>query len=327
MTIMRAPAFTAGLLPRDDALRHDEASVAELWSRNTSRATPLWRSRNLLRPALDDKQFGLVWLPKDHPIFEGAAEPPVLIAQIGNSGHFAIDISGRDDLVRNEAEPTEHRYPIDAGEYFHSSLDGDCRFADLRSAMCQLSALDAECASVSRALASWHRSHRFCSACGAPSLPVAAGWQRRCETCGSMHFPRTDPVVIMLITHGNSLLLGRSHQWPQRMYSLLAGYMEPGETIEQAVRRETLEEAGVSVDHVRYLSSQPWPFPTSLMIGCHGEASTTDIQVDPAELADARWVTREQLAQIFNGQSEEISPPRPGSIAHALMFDWMSGRT
>ena len=239
---------------------------------------------------------------------------------------FSVDISAREDLSPQASDPADSRYPIDAGVFGHGSLDACHRFIDLRSAMCLLESFDAEAAAVSRALSSWHRSHSFCSACGKPSTPAAAGWQRRCASCQRIHFPRTDPVVIMLVTRGNSLLIGRSPEWPQRMYSLLAGYMEPGETIERAVRRESCEEAGVHVGRVRYLASQPWPFPASLMIGCWGEALTSEITVDPAELADARWISREELVLVFDGQSGAISPPRPGSIAQFLMLQWLSGQ-
>ena len=153
-----------------------------------------------------------------------------------------------------------------------------------------------------------------------------AGWQRNCPDCGGKHFPRTDPVVIMLITHGNSALIGRSPGWPEGMYSCLAGFVEPGETLENAVRREVMEEAGVPVGAVSYLSSQPWPFPASLMFGCKGEALSTDIQLDPVELEDARWITREEMVQAFNGQHPEVRAPRKGAIAEFLLSGWLADR-
>ncbi len=326
MEILTAPAFTGGQLPRNDALRNDHEAVAALWSDAQARATPIWRSRNLLELGPGRKHARLVWLPTSHPIFEGPAERPILVGQVDATCHFSVDISAREDLFPRASDPADSRYPIDAGVFGHGSLDANHRFTDLRSAMCLLESLDAEVAAVSRALSSWHRSHSFCSACGKPSTPAAAGWQRRCASCQRIHFPRTDPVVIMLVTRGNSLLIGRSPQWPEKMYSLLAGYMEPGETIERAVRRESCEEAGVHVGRVRYLASQPWPFPASLMIGCWGEALTSEITVDPAELADARWISREELVLVFDGQSGAISPPRPGSIAQFLMLQWLSGQ-
>ena len=290
-------------------------------------ATPIWRSRNLLELEPGREHARLVWLPTSHPIFEGPAEHPILVGQVDATCHFSVDISARDDLSPRSSEATDSRYPIDAGVFGHGSLDANHRFTDLRSAMCLLESFDAEAAAVSRALSSWHRSHSFCSACGKPSTPAAAGWQRRCASCQRIHFPRTDPVVIMLVTRGNSLLIGRSPQWPQRMYSLLAGYMEPGEgRSSRQYGGNPAKKRACMWGRVRYLASQPWPFPASLMIGCWGEALTSEITVDPAELADARWISREELVLVFDGRSGTISPPRPGSIAQFLMLQWLSGQ-
>ena len=153
-----------------------------------------------------------------------------------------------------------------------------------------------------------------------------AGWQRDCPACNAHHFPRTDPVAIMLIIRGNSVLVGRSHGWPEAMYSLLAGFVEPGETIEAAVRREVFEEAGIRVGAVRYLASQPGPFPSSLMFGCHGEALNGALTVDPDEIEDAIWVSREELMDVFAGNSDRIKPARKGSIAHFLLRNWLADR-
>ena len=150
------------------------------------------------------------------------------------------------------------------------------------------------------------------------------GWQRKCPACGAHHFPRTDPVVIMLITNGNSVLMGRSPQWPEAMYSLLAGFVEPGETIEAAVRREVLEESGVVVGEVRYLSSQPWPFPNSLMFGCQGFATSTEITIDPVEIEDAMWVSREAMMEATAGHNPAMRPARKGSIARFLIERWLA---
>jgi NAD+ diphosphatase len=153
-----------------------------------------------------------------------------------------------------------------------------------------------------------------------------SGWQRDCPACGAHHFPRTDPVVIMLITHGNAVLLGRSPGWPEGMYSLLAGFVEPGETLEAAVRREVYEETNVRVGPVSYLASQPWPFPASLMFGCAGEALTTEITIDPQEIEDALWVSREDMVSVFAGQHPDILPARKGAIAHFLLENWLADR-
>ena len=140
------------------------------------------------------------------------------------------------------------------------------------------------------------------------------------------HFPRTDPVVIMLITHGNRVLMGRSPGWPDGMYSLLAGFVEPGETIEAAVRREVEEESSIKVGSVEYLASQPWPYSSSLMIGCRGEAKSDEIDIDPHEIEDARWFTREEIAASFAGQNPNLKPAREGAIAHFILWNWLADR-
>lgn len=154
-----------------------------------------------------------------------------------------------------------------------------------------------------------------------------AGWRRDCPSCGGQHFPRTDPVVIMLVTNGNSILLGRSPGWPDGMYSLLAGFVEPGETLETAVKREVAEETGVQVENVAYLASQPWPFPSSLMIGCKAEAVSRDLSIDTNEIEDAIWLTREELLSVFAGTHPTIKPARSGAIAGYLMENWLADRT
>jgi NAD+ diphosphatase len=175
-----------------------------------------------------------------------------------------------------------------------------------------------------KALLAWHARHRFCSNCGVKTHTVQAGWKRECPSCKVEHFPRTDPVVIMLAIDGDRCLLGRAGRFVANMWSCLAGFVEPGESIEEAARRETLEEAGIVCGEVRYFRSQPWPFPMSLMIGCHARAETSTITVDRAELEDARWFTREETALMFMGQHpEKISIPPPIAIAHHIIRAWV----
>lgn len=197
-------------------------------------------------------------------------------------------------------------------------------FANLRDIMAQLSPQDAELAATARAILNWHDSHRFCSACGHPSDMANGGWQRLCPACATSHFPRTDPVVIMLVLHGDRLLLGRSPVWREKLYSCLAGFIEPGETIEAAVRREAFEETGVRVGAVRYLTSQPWPFPASLMMGCVGLAETTALTLDPVEIEDARWADRAEVMEARMGRHAEIELPQTGTIAHELITRWLA---
>jgi NAD+ diphosphatase len=171
-----------------------------------------------------------------------------------------------------------------------------------------------------KAMLHWHARHRFCSNCGAPSTLNEAGWRRDCPACKATHFPRTDPVVIMLAIDGDRCLLGRQTRFVKGMWSCLAGFVEPGETIEEAVRRETREEAGITCGKVRYFATQPWPFPMSLMIGCHAEALTSDILVDRSELEDARWFDREEAAQmLLRRHPVKLGTPPPVAIAYHII--------
>jgi NAD+ diphosphatase len=171
-----------------------------------------------------------------------------------------------------------------------------------------------------KAMLHWHARHRFCSNCGAPSTLTEAGWRRDCPACKATHFPRTDPVVIMLAIDGDRCLLGRQTRFVKGMWSCLAGFVEPGETIEEAVRRETREEAGITCGRVRYFATQPWPFPMSLMIGCHAEALTSDIAVDRSELEDARWFDREEAAQmLLRRHPVKLGTPPPVAIAYHII--------
>ena len=177
-----------------------------------------------------------------------------------------------------------------------------------------------------KAVLHWHNTHRFCGRCGAKTAPVNAGWRRDCGTCSAQHFPRTDPVVIMLVVDGERALLGRQPRFPQGMYSCLAGFLESGETLEAAVRREIFEEAGLQTGEVRYLTSQPWPFPASLMIGCIATATTTEITIDAQELEDARWFSRDECRALLAGTHEAgLTSPQPMAIAHHILKAWVEG--
>ena len=177
-----------------------------------------------------------------------------------------------------------------------------------------------------KALLNWHMRHRFCPNCGATTQLIAGGWRRDCPSCKTEHFPRTDPVVIMLPVAGSSCVLGRSYRFARGMWSCLAGFMEPGETIEEAVRRETHEEAGIACGRVNYFASQPWPFPSSLMIGCHAEALTREIVIDRSELDDARWFGREEVAtMLLRSHPEGFSTPPEVAIAYHIIRAWVEG--
>lgn len=208
------------------------------------------------------------------------------------------------------------------------ALDEGISVADLRAlaAAGEMSAEHLGGLAQARSLTYWHQRHRFCSNCGAATTIANGGYRRDCPGCGAEHFPRTDPVVIMLAVAGDRCLLGRQPRFAPGMYSCLAGFLEPGETIEDAVRRETLEEAGIGIGRVRYHASQPWPFPSSLMIGCHGEAISTDIRRDEAELEDCRWFSRAETRAVLAGSHPQgITAPPAMAIAHHLIRAWAEG--
>lgn len=202
----------------------------------------------------------------------------------------------------------------------------------IRRVMAGMPSVDLAIYGMARAIVDWHARHRFCAQCGAPTHPAKGGWQRNCGSCKAMHFPRVDPVTIMLVEHRGRLLLGRQPRFPDKFFSALAGFVEPGETIEEAVAREVMEEAGVRVAEVNYVMSQPWPFPSQLMIGCHAMADDDRLIIDRTELDDARWFTHEEVARAMAGMGREIGqgdaeapffPPTPIAIAHHLIKWWL----
>jgi NAD+ diphosphatase len=177
---------------------------------------------------------------------------------------------------------------------------------------------------MAKSLVSWHQRHGYCANCGTRTVMKEGGWKRDCPSCKAEHFPRTDPVVIMLVTAGEKCLLGRQKQFPQGMYSCLAGFVEAAETIEDAVRREILEESGIRCTDVGYYMTQPWPYPSSLMIGCTARALNEDIVVDRTELEDARWFTRDEARLMLTRQHPDgLAGPHPFAIAHHLVGRWV----
>ncbi|MFV2001544.1 MAG: NAD(+) diphosphatase [Paracoccaceae bacterium] len=319
MRIAETVTFGGGGLERAAHLRADPAGLAQLRADTASKTIVFWRGKPLVSTA---KQSRLVRLSMQDKILKAAPEAPVFLGMTPGGALFGHDIAGWQP-PGSEAPETGF---FDASEQHHPGLPAGQVFAELRGHMAGLNALDAELAATARALFGWHQNHRFCARCGAPSEMAMAGWQRDCAACSARHFPRVDPVVIMLITRGNKVLVGRSPGWPERMYSLLAGFVEPGETIEAAVRREVLEEAGINVGAVRYLASQPWAFPSSLMIGCHGAALNDNIVIDPVEIEAALWLSREEMMDVFAGLNHTIQPARVGSIAHFLLHNWLADR-
>ncbi|MDB5541175.1 MAG: pyrophosphatase [Devosia sp.] len=305
-------AFKPGELDRAAQLRTGNDT------RNDAGARTLvfWRGK-----LLADGDGRPVAVGLDHPALADSREPPVFVGLTPEGPRFAADLP----LWSPPEDATTIGQFIDQTQQLHAGFP-DARFVEIRGLMPTLSRIEGETVATGRALIGWHATHRFCANCGTASAIESAGWVRKCPQCGTQHFPRTDPVVIMAVTRDDRLLLGRSPSWPERMYSLLAGFVEPGETIEAAVRRETLEESAIKVGPVRYVAAQPWPFPMSLMFGCHGEALSEAITVDPVELSDARWVTRSEVLEILAGTHPEINRPRRGAIAGALIEAWAHGK-
>lgn len=303
--------FAGSCLDRADRLRGDGAAIARHLADPATRVLPFWQGK----PLFDATDAGprLVWLAASDPMISGAVATMLFLGLGSDStAHFAIELA---DSVRPDG---------DAAALF--GLPGTRTFSDLRAVLSQLDHRDAAIAAPAKGIFEWRRSHGFCANCGARNSVAHAGWRFDCPACGRQHFPRTDPVVIMLVLDGDHVLLGRQPGWDERMYSLLAGFMEPGETIEEAVRREVLEETSITVSEVRYLASQPWPFPASLMIGCVARAETRAIAIDPGELEDALWASKAEVAAALAGQHDRILPARKGAIAQAILRAWVEGR-
>lgn len=297
-------AFAGSPLCRASQERRDAAWLDAQLSAQETRFLPLWQLRPLVKRG---EGHALAWARRE--FFDGLdpSPEPVLLGTEAGVAHYAVDVS--------HVERPEEAFGV-------ADVAG---FEDLRAAVPRLPGPHAAIAAQARSLVDWHARHRFCAACGGDTTAVAGGAHRRCIDCAAEHFPRTDPVAIALVTRGSRCLLGRSRGWPERLYSALAGFVEQGETLEEAVRREVLEESGVTVGPVRYQASQPWPFPSSLMLGCLAEAESEAIEIDGAELEDARWFEREQMRAALAGEAPGVAVPPSFSMAHCLIRTWIDG--
>ena len=280
------PFFAGEGLDRADHLRADPDAIAGLRERPDARAL-VWDNG---APQVDELGK-LLWQPVsgEHPLFLGLS---------GDSPRFSILPDGA--------------APIDARAHF--------------ALLAILEPAEAPIFAAALSLANWHRRHGFCSVCGSGTSPSRGGWSRGCGSCGNEHYPRVDPVAIMLAEHDGRLLLGRQPHYPPGRYSALAGFVEPGETIEAAVARELKEEAGIEVADIRYLASQPWPFPSSLMIGAHARALGDSLTIDTNELDDARWFGRDDvLAALAGDDGAAFQAPPRSAIARTLLEAWVDG--
>ena len=299
----RVNVFAGGELDRAAHLRKDEAWLAAQRGAARSSYVVIWRGACLVA---NGGQPRVALLPGD-TAGTLAPEPghEVLLGIAGDVAHFAIDISALDE---DEAR---------------QRVAGLGDFMDLRAVAGLAPGGDAAMAAHARGMMYWHARHGFCGVCGAPTGIREAGYLRVCSdgACAVPHFPRTDAAIIVIVADGERCLLGRQKSWPEGLYSSLAGFVEPGESLEEAVAREIMEESGIEVRDVRYHSSQPWPFPGSLMLGFHAVAATTTIDIDRDELDDAQWFERDFLRNPTGG----FRLPRPESIARHLLDDWLEG--
>lgn len=314
-------AFGAAALDRAAHIRADQSALTTLRRQGDAACIALWRGKPLMTP-LSDGRARIEYLQMDHATLKDTPGSLIFLGIDQGSPRFAVDLSHLEIDLEDETRLDAF---ADLSVQRHKALPLESGFAELRGASPRLDPSEAAMAGTARALMEWHRRHRFCANCGAPSEMSMAGWQRDCPSCGANHYPRTDPVVIVLALRGNAVLMGRSPAWPEGLHSLLAGFVEPGETIGTAARREVFEEAGIRLGDVRIVRSQPWPFPASLMIGCVAEALSEEIIIDPVEIEEARWVSREEMVEVVAGRHPNLRPARQGAIARVLLDDWIAG--
>jgi NAD+ diphosphatase len=289
--------FTGNPLDRRSEKRPDATWVSEML--RGGRVLPVWRQQVL---TAGERIFSAAAVPQ--AVGDGLAAPDascVLLGMDGEEAVFALDVSAAEN----------------AGEV----LKPYGEFRDLRAAAPFLRKKDLAILTQAKALIDWHQRHGFCARCGAATVMVDAGYRRHCPRCEADHFPRTDPAVIMLITNGDECLLARNVKW-DKFYSTIAGFVEPGESLEEAVRRESLEEVGITVGKVTYFASQPWPFPSSLMIGCYAECDGKELKLDLTEIAQAEWFTKSRALDLIEGRIEDWRGPMPVAIAYHLIKGW-----
>jgi NAD+ diphosphatase len=303
MAIAFENTFAGSTLDRAGARRGDRDWISAQLAASDAVALALWQGKLL---ATDT---GLARLPLSAlPAAEPDGETLLFLGLQGTTPVFAINLEG-------EADPAQ------------VALAGLGAFDELRPLALRLSATDAAEAAAARSLFEWRRRHRWCANCGAPTRNAEAGWKRVCPVCGAEHFPRTDPVVIMMATFGDRCLLGRQAAWAPGMWSALAGFVEPGESLEEAVARELREEASLTVTAARYHSSQPWPFPGQMMVGFIAQVADDQAKADLTELEAVRWFDRAQAAALLRGEIDGAFAPPPLAIAHQLIKAWVAEGT
>lgn len=297
--------FAGNPLDRASARRGDRAYILGLLADPDSLFLPVWNGQIFVETV--DAKVRLAYVSHDdaHRL-HGDGEQLLFLGLWKETAVFAVDVEG-------DTDPTT------------SVLSNLGEFKDLRGLGALLSASEAAIAATAKGVFEWKRRHPYCAMCGARSRAAEAGWKRVCPTCKAEHFPRTDPVVIMLPVVGERCLMGRQAAWPKGMWSALAGFLEPGETIEEACARELEEEAGLVATRVRYHSTQPWPFPNSLMIGLIADVKDAEARPDETELEAVRWFTRDEAVALLKGEIPGAFCPPPLAIAHQLLKSWATG--
>jgi NAD+ diphosphatase len=297
--------YAGGGLDRASHLRNDRAWLQSRLAAPESQVVLVWRTQSFVVTGAEPRP---AFLSGHETIAMPGLDRWALLGLKGEQAFFAVDIS---HIEQPQAVP---------------QLQGRGEFVDLRGVGPLLPREEGSLLAYARGLMYWHSRHGFCGVCGAATESAEGGFVRQCSNpgCKAQHFPRTDPAVIMLVTDGESCLLGRAARFVSGMRSTLAGFVEPGESLEEAVTREVFEEAGIEVGDVRYHSSQPWPFPASIMLGFYARARSREIKIDPNELVDAKWYSRREVLDCPN--SDDFRLPRPDSIARRLIEDWVHGR-
>ena len=295
--------YAGNPLDRGDRERRDEEWLSASAKAATSKFLPLWENTVMITEGSDQS---LGWLDITDITRLGIEVEGVFLGLRDGAAYFTVDITKNEHAVKDLKE------------------SGDWAFEDTRAVTGLISATDSGIVAQARAQINWHNRHGFCSVCGHPTEMKKGGHVRRCGNCNTQHFPRTDPVVITAVSDGDRLLLGQSKGRLQAMnrYSVLAGFIDQGESIEEAVQREIMEESGIQVRNVRYHSSQPWPFPSTLMIGCHADAATSEITMDEGEMTDVRWFTRKDVLSGLAGTNENLALPGSIAIAYHLITAW-----
>ena len=309
--------FAGNPIDRGDVLRRDETEIAELMRSDNARILVM-AGLDPLVSSNGDASAALGWVAYKSAVDMLGGEAD-LRTFLGTNG------DGEPLVAWNTNGSARHGSEQIAGDKI-SALG--LELCDARESAMLISAAETGILAQARANLGWHSTHSFCARCGEPTAMRRGGLMRQCTTCNAQHFPRTDPVVITVVTNGEKCLLGQSagRLSAMKMYSALAGFMDHGESMEEAVRREVMEEAGIRVGRVRYHSTQPWPFPSSLMIGSHSEALTTDIDIDDFEMTDVRWWDRDEVRLALAQKSEQLRVPGPIAIAHHLIKAWATGQ-